>query len=245
MADTLAGRQLTAQHRRWQLELRAATLDELVEVWPLFDLADIDGTWPALESALLTLIRSRRRESVDVAGNYYRALRAAEGVPGQLQPVAPVSPAPALERATLRLLGPIAAKRAIAARRPKVAADTLTRLSGSVGRQVLDGGRRTLTETMRRDPAARGYRRITDSSPCDFCRDLADEGIVGDSVDFRAHDHCGCAQEPAFDAAPAPGSTQQFDSFLDDLNANVAARRGTSSGAAESVGADGFLYLNR
>lgn len=232
MAETLAGRELTAQHRRRQLELRAATLNELVELFPLLDFDDLDGTWPALESGLLTLIRSRRRDSVDLAGNYYRALRVAEGVAGDPQPVTPTSPPPALERATLRLLGPIAAKRAIAARRQNVVGDTLTRLSGSVGRQVLDGGRRSIVETIRRDPAARGYRRVTDSSPCRFCDQLAKQGVVGEAVDFAAHDHCGCSQEPAFE----PGSTQPFRSFLDDFEADVGRRRGTS--IADQVSGD-------
>lgn len=198
MARTAAGAELTQLHRRRQLELRAGVIAGVVALWPAFDLDDIDGSWPTLEAGLLELIRARRRRSADLSIAYYRALRLVEGVPGDVQPVVADPPPAELERATLRLLGPIAAKKAIARRRPRVAEDTLTRLAGSTARQVLDGGRRSLTETLKADKAATGWRRITDSSPCKFCASIADQGVVGADVDFAAHDHCGCTAEPAF-----------------------------------------------
>ena len=198
MARTQAGAQLTQLHRRRQLALRAATLRDLVSLWPIFRLDDIDGTWPALESALFTLIMSRYRDSAGLAANYYRAFRDVEGIPGRAQPVLAEAPDPVLVRATLTILGPIQAKKNIAAKRPKVAETTFARLSGSVGRQVMQGGRDTLQRTLRADPQARGWRRITDSSPCQFCAGIARQGVVGDDVDFKAHDHCGCTQEPAY-----------------------------------------------
>lgn len=238
MASNRAGVQLTELHRRRQLQLRAVVVAGVLELWPAFDLADIDGSWPPLEAGLLTLLRARRRESSELAANYYRALRMIEGVPGEPPTVQAEAPAPPLERATLRLLGPIAAKKAIARKNPRVAADTLTRLTGSVARQVLDGGRRTITATVRADRAATGWRRITDSSPCDFCASIARQGVVGTDVDFAAHDHCGCSSEPVF------GSTAPFTSFLDDFEADVARRSatGVSNGIDDLVdGNRGFL----
>lgn len=197
----------------------------------MFDLADIDGSWPAVESALLELIRGRRRDSEQLAAGYYRALRMIEGVPGEVQVRTAQPPAEDLERATLRILGPIAAKKAIAARRRSVAEDTLTRLSGTVGRQVLAGGRGTITATARADRAVAGWRRITDSSPCRFCEAIARQGVIGVNVDFAAHDHCGCSSEPVF------GSTAPFTSFLSDFEADVARRSatGVSDGVADLV----------
>lgn len=198
MARTAAGTELTRLHRRRQLELRAGTIAGVLALWPAFDLEDIDGSWPTLEAGLLELIRARRRQSADLSIAYYRALRLVEGVAGDTPAVVADPPPAELERATLRLLGPIAAKKAIARRRPRVADDTLTRLAGSAGRLVLDGGRRSLSETLRADRRAAGWRRITDSSPCTFCSSIAEQGVVGADVDFAAHDHCGCTAEPAF-----------------------------------------------
>lgn len=198
MATTLAGSQLTQLHRQRQLGLRAASLRDLLTLWPMFDIEDIDGTWPPLESALLTLIFARHRDSAVLAANYYRAFRLTEGATGTVEPRLADPPNRLLTTATLRLLGPIQAKKNIAARRPRVAETTLTRLTGTVGRQILEGGRKTVTESVKADPQAKGMRRVTSSSPCDFCADLASKDITGADVDFAAHDHCGCSQEPAF-----------------------------------------------
>lgn len=198
MAATAAGQLLTEQHRRQQLGIRAATLRQLLIIWPAFTLDDIDGSWPSVEASLLALIAARRRQSTDVAANYFRTFRAVERVPGEATPRRAPEPDRTLLVATLRLMGPIGTKKSISAGVTNPAARTLTRLSGSVARQVLNGGRDTLTESARADPAANGWQRITSSSPCKFCADIADQGVVGLDVDFPAHDHCACTQEVAY-----------------------------------------------
>lgn len=198
MAATNVGRQLTELQRRRQLQVRARTVADLMVLWPAFDLADIDGTWGPLEAGLVTLILARRRESSAVASDYYRTFRSVEGVPGRPQVRLADVPDRELMVATLRIVGPIGAKKQIARGVRSVDADTLTRVAGSVTRQVLDGGRQTLTESLRQDRRGRGWRRVTDSDPCAFCAGIADKGVVGDNVAFAAHDHCGCTAEPAF-----------------------------------------------
>jgi len=200
MAATSIGRQLTELQRRRQLAVRAQTIKDLMALWPAFDLADIDGTWPPLEAGLVTLILARRRDSSAVASDYYRAFRSVEGMPGQAQIRRAAEPDQTLLRATLRILGPIGAKKQIARGARDVAGTTLTRVSGSVTRQVLEAGRETLTGTLRDDPRARGWRRITDSDPCEFCDGIAAEGVRAktSAAGFEAHDHCGCTAEPAF-----------------------------------------------
>lgn len=198
MASTRAGDLLTQAHRRSQLGIRAATLAEILAIWPAFSIDDIDGSWPAVEAALLALITGRRRQSSETAANYYRAFRRVEGVPGTATPRIADDPPRLLMAATLRLLGPIQAKKNIAAGVPNPADRTLTRLSGSVTRQVLDGSRQTLQQTAKADPQAQGWRRVTSGRACDFCAAIAAEGVVGTDVDFQAHDHCSCTQEVAY-----------------------------------------------
>jgi hypothetical protein len=198
LARTAAGAELTRLHRQRQLALRAATLRDLLAVWPAFDIDDIDGSWPALEAALVTLVNARHRDSSGLAAAYYRTFRQAEGVPGRFTPKLAEPPNPTLLRATLNILGPIATKKAIARGQRKPAEVMLTRLSGSVSRQVLDGSRRTLQESTKADPRAQGWRRITSGNACSFCAAIAAEGVIGSEVDFAAHDHCSCTQEVAY-----------------------------------------------
>jgi hypothetical protein len=179
------------------LALRAATLRDLVALWPMFDLADIDRSWRSLEAALVTLTRSRRRDSAGLAAGYYSAFRLVEGVSGRADPRVAADPPADLMRATLRIVGPILAKKAITARRPDVAETTLARLAGSVGRQVLNGGRETLVASVRSDRRARGWRRVTSGNPCDFCAGLAGE-VAGKGGGFPAHDSCACSAEPVY-----------------------------------------------
>lgn len=233
MPDTRAGRLLTEAHRRSQLKVRAATLRDLLAIWPAFSMDDIDGSWPPVEAGLVALIGSRRRQSSDLAANYFRAFRTAEKVPGNATPHLADEPNPTLLLATLRLIGPIMAKKNIAAAVPKPAERTLTRLTGSVSRQVLDGGRQTLTQSIKADPAARGYRRVTGGRACSFCTELAAQELIGDSVDFQAHDHCSCTQEPVYG-----GTVDQFNSFLSGFEQQVAdiSARGSDLDVSQTAG---------
>ena len=198
MAETALGVQLTQLHRRRQLALRAATLRDLLALWPTFDIDDIDGSWPVLEAALLTLINARHRDSSGLAANYYRSFRDIEGVEGRFEPRLAEPPNPTLVRATLAIVGPILTKKAIARGQRQPAETMLTRLSGSVSRQVLNGGRSTLVANIAADRQATGWRRITDGNPCSFCAQLAGAVVSADKREFNAHDHCGCSAEPAF-----------------------------------------------
>ena len=122
----------------------------------------------------------------------------AEGVEGDFAPRIAEPPNPTLSRATLNIVGPIQAKKNIAVGRRNVADTTLTRLAGTVTRQVLDGGRQTLLGSVAVDRRAKGWRRITDGHPCSFCATIAGAVVTDAKRDFRAHDHCGCSAEPNF-----------------------------------------------
>lgn len=167
-------------------------------IWPAVNFDDLDGSWPTVQAALATLVLARRTDSSGLASDYYRSFRTAEGVPGRPEPRRAPPPDRTLLAATLALLGPIQAKKNIALNRPDEPARMLVRVSGSVTRQVLDGGRQTLAESVKVDRRARGWRRVTDASPCDFCAGIAAEGIHSEGGGFPAHDHCGCTAEPAF-----------------------------------------------
>jgi hypothetical protein len=63
--------------------------------------------------------------------------------------------------------------------------------------------RDTILENTRRDPSAVGWRRVTRSNSCKFCRMLADRGAVylDTTVRFAAHGSCKCTAQPVFSSS--------------------------------------------
>lgn len=219
MASTAEATNLTEQHRRRQLALRAATIRDLLTIWQAFSVENMAATWPAVETALVALIQARWAVSAGMAAAYYGEFRAAEGFTDPFVPrVAPVPSA--LEVAVpLRIAGPRSAGKLIALARPDAAAVTLTNVAGEVSRQTLNGGRATILDTIDADPVALGYARVTDGDPCAFCAMLASRGFVYKSkqtatVDRsgqKYHKKCACGAEPTFDRGSAlPGKAQEF-----------------------------------
>jgi hypothetical protein len=86
MAATLAGAQLTAEHRSAQLALRAVTVRQVLQVWPAFDPEHIGRSWPPVEKALLAVIGQRRADSASLAAGYFEAFRATERIGGTATP---------------------------------------------------------------------------------------------------------------------------------------------------------------
>lgn len=192
------------QHRRLQLALRATTLRQLLAIWPAFDIEDIDGSWPALQESLTSLIWLRNRDSATLSALFYRDARLLAGIRGSAPIVEPSPPALVQIDTSLTHVGPVGAKRLIALggrTRADVSKLTLVKVAGVIGRLVLNGGRETITQTIQADRRARGYERVTSGAGCDFCEMLADRGAVYDeeSADFEAHDHCSCSAVPIFD----------------------------------------------
>ena len=199
MATSRAGDLLTELHRRETLALRAVTLRELLAMWPLFDLADIDASWARLSPAILALVRSRHDLAAQRAAVFYETFRRAEDVPG--------SPTPRLARlderkavANLSLVGPIWTKTSIARGLADPLGTAFVRVSGEVSRMVLNGDRDTIVESVAADEQALGYRRISDGDPCPFCAMLVARGGVytETSAGFQAHSHCGCGSRPVY-----------------------------------------------
>jgi hypothetical protein len=194
-------RSLTEKHRRAQLVLRAATLQDLLKLWPAFDINRIAQTWPAFEEAALLLVQARARTSTGLASTYYRGLREVIGVTGKATPKL-ITPRVDDVVAGLRIVGPINAGKQLALGRMAsvVAQNTLVNLSGETTRHVLNAGRKTVEASVMADRQAIGWRRVTSGSACEFCAMLASRGTVykSETIDFSAHRHCACFPEPSF-----------------------------------------------
>lgn len=196
----LSTRQLTQVHRRQQLTLRQATLAEMARLWPALDWARLDATYPAFAAEVTGLVVKNRRTSAGLAAAYLRAYRVASGLDGDVRIVIPQTVNLAQLDASLHATAVGTAKKAAAR---SLAADVamsnaLTLASGAMSRLVLNAGRETVTETIRSDDQARGWRRVLGGGGCDFCRQLAGRVYPRDNADFEAHGKCGCTSEPVY-----------------------------------------------
>lgn len=235
MARTEAGRLLTEQHRQSQLQVRARALRDYLRLWPVWQ--GDDESFAQMAAATVVLVRAYNSLSANLSGSYFQSFRLAEHVSGE---------------AAIRLAGPVDADKVIAGltatgrnavsdalhagRSPEDAQSAaLTRTSGSVTRQVLSGGRETILRSVAEDKEALGCGRVTDGDPCAFCALLASRGPVykDDTVDFQAHDECGCTSEPFYPGSEWPGRAREFHDLYNEatLEADEAGelRRGTSN----------------
>jgi hypothetical protein len=225
MATTEQGALLTEAHRRLQARLRGVTAAEVAAIMPMIEFSNITGTWPAVEAAMVRLIERNRRLSSKLSLDYYRNFRVAEGITGRFSPI-PASPVEVdkLVR-NLRITGPGRAGELFRTNRIDIADRTFASLEGEVSRNVLNGGRDAIVNTIQADKKCIGWSRVTDGNPCGFCAMLASRGPVykakGDALagpafservnDFRAHAHCACTAEPVYSTDTEwPGRSKEF-----------------------------------
>jgi len=188
---------LTEAHRLAQLRLGARTISQLRAVWNLLDPEDLDGTFAEWVSAVQPIVDAGRAASSRLAGAYFNALRTLElGEPGDVIPAGPLDPRTLIT--SMLVTGPVS----IRANRGRLTlTETLdiaaARTSGAAMRHALNGGRETLTGSVRADRRAVGYQRVASGNACDFCAERAGATFAEDEV-FEAHDRCGCAAVPLF-----------------------------------------------
>lgn len=197
-----------AAARAAQLVLRAALLRDVVRLWPLLDRKQLAQTFPGWLRAMQLLVTSYHGQSAQAAAVFYRTARAAalqSPTPADLIKLA-AAPDPEWMAKAFGFSGPGMMGKDTA--RPGSALSTTL---GTAARIALDGGRATMTGTAHADPAAVGYFRLTDGSPCAFCAMLAGRGVVYKEHSFDAsdrkftgggadkvHNLCGCTLAPAF-----------------------------------------------
>jgi hypothetical protein len=141
------------------------------------------------------------------------------GVPlGDIVDYAPVMAEPTPERISTSLLvtGPIKAKALMAGgmRRTQAVQQAASTMAGAGYRQAINGGRDTISDTVRADPRAAGWQRVASPLCCAFCAMLASRGPVyqsEESASFEPHDLCNCAPEVVYSRdTPWTPQAQQF-----------------------------------
>lgn len=194
---------------------------DLSSAWQAtFDPSDVRRSWAAFHREAMPVIADAHGRSSALAQQYFNSFREASGVPGRA--VASTARPLDVERArrALEYSSKITTLRGIAAgKTPTQATNTaLTRTLGTSTRLASEGGRQTLINTVRDDPQASGWQRITGDNPCEFCAMLSARGGVysRDGADFEAHDHCGCEVEPVYGRRQLDERQQEFKRLYDE-----------------------------
>jgi hypothetical protein len=192
---------LAFQHRSRQLAVRASVLQVLMRLWRTIDVTRLADTVQPFADAASVVVGEGFTRSARTAAAFYLTSRP-RGI--TRLDIPEVFPAPSeLNAARLRgagLSGIVNGRRAGFSIQA-AAQNGFVKVAGTASGLVLSGGRETMLQTARHDPAASGrWQRIAGPNSCPFCQMLADRGPVfsDDTADFSAHDHCGCAAEPEF-----------------------------------------------
>jgi hypothetical protein len=213
--------------RQMQLQARAKLLRDVATSWAALDFARISATWPGWVRLMTALLGRYHGQSAQQAALHYLAARqAATGVVGGFTPVLAPSPSPLWIERALGYAAPGTFERQTKAGASPDAASrsALTQVLGTSSRIALDGSRTTVGESVKADDKAVGWYRVTDGDPCAFCALMASRGVVYKSttVDFKAHNDCGCTSAPAFDREqPLPDLSREADRIYRSGNASL------------------------
>jgi hypothetical protein len=197
VANTAAGRALTALHYRQQAELRAQAVRDAYRLWhSLPGLSKTD--WERMVSLAVPIVQTRYGQSAAIAQRYFSALASLETGRFARPAEAPPLETPQIERslAATGLVGVIVAKSAGLSTQAAMQRG-FVRFSGGLSRLALLGGRTAIVTSVATSTRAVGWRRVTSGDPCAFCAELAGEP-AGAQSDPAFHDHCSCSLEPAF-----------------------------------------------
>lgn len=202
------------QHQAGQAALVSLVPAAVVAAWPLLDPHNLSGTTEALSAAVQAIVHRYGQASAAAALDFYRQQRSLAGVKGR-GPALTVPRAPSLDTVTGNVRWAVSGLYG-AVDDAKIQ-DAQDAVAGSAQRLVLDQSRETLMDAAIKDPAAKGFARVTSPGACAFCTMLALRAGAGflyrtkESAGFRAHAPgpnggglCRCSVEPVFNAYEPP-----------------------------------------
>jgi len=233
MARTRQGATLTEAHRAAQLAARAGSLRELIRLWAVVDPTNLSRTIDTFARAAAILAGDGEFRSAEISARYYPLFRRVEiGAAGSVvRPAARTSvDILASEIRGAALSGIIDARRG-GLSVPAASQRGLVRVAGTLGKLILNGGRRTIIDAIHADPKALGYARVTSGDPCAFCRMLAGRGPVyktEKSANFEPHGSCGCVGEPVYPGSKPVGDAAKYAAEYAEAQ-RVARQDGTAS----------------
>jgi hypothetical protein len=215
----------------------AATTLDLIELWPLLDPDDLDGSFSRYATGAQLAAAAHTPKVLAATDDFFADLREIADVPGAVPTGAGL-----VERALadliqyLYLSGPAAIKTALSKGYTLERALELALVlsSGALQKWVIDAGRGRMMDLVRTDQTALGWARASASKkPCAWCRMLISRGAEFKysadfayrseaTAGFSAHRHCRCFAVPIWKMTDAQSAqaADYYDEYRgQDLNA--------------------------
>ncbi|MEU6990397.1 hypothetical protein ABZ953_07000 [Streptomyces sp. NPDC046465] len=222
MASTTSdGTVSVVRWRRAQVGLSAMLLRDLRGLRRLINPDRLQTTVPVWIEAVAALVARYSQVAATLSADFYDGERDAAGVPGTF--TVPLADGPPDEQTSKSLrwatkdLWPREEGRASVAQLEPMDVRleaAMSKADGAVDRLVLNAGRNTVTEAVRRDGGAIAYARAAALGCCSFCALMssrgaiykdrgavgedANERFVGDDSVIKYHNYCRCQPLPVF-----------------------------------------------
>lgn len=210
-ADALV--RLSILHAQQQVGKVATTQTALRSLWSqVLDPSDIAGSYSRFTLGASYLIQQARRDAMPVASGYYRDSQEIAGF--ATRPRALTTPqSMQADITSLYVTGFITIQKQIkdgASQDFAIGAGQAAMLRAAQ-RRILDAPRQSIIARAQEEDETVGWSRVSDGHPCYFCAMLVSRGPVysAQTVDFRAHDGCGCGSKMVFANDPSRGWTDQ------------------------------------
>lgn len=199
---------------------RALVVRDLEAFFAGLDLNRPEAARDELLEFVPILVAQYGEQAASFAADWYDEVRLGEGIGGRFRAAVQDSP---YEDATEGLV-----RRAAAGLFTESPAAALATLVATTPKYVLAAGRQTITTATARDPRASGWRRVTRSGTCRFCRMLAQRGAVykESTAFFASHDDCNCAAVPSWDPDAPEVDVFAYEASARTSQMRMAAERG-------------------
>jgi hypothetical protein len=245
----MTAREIAADHHTDRARLAAAATSAAREAWRGTDPAQVRDDWPTQAARLATIVAGAQLAVARQADSYVREVLDEQDVSatarGRIVPEALAGIASDGRDLVGLLIQPAVAVTALLDSEQSLQdafATGLAALEMMVRTQVADAGRAADSVATVVRPAAAGYTRITDGSPCSQCAILAGRWYRW-NAGFERHPSCGCQHVPT-GSAPR-GLTSNPMTYFRSLSAEEQDKTfGQAAAQAIRDGADISQVVN-
>ena len=249
MPLTAEGKKLARNYRTQALAVRARSMQEIMDLFPLLNLEDLDKTQTRWLRANMSAIDRGRLSAATLAARFSRRFAAVETGQALGPALTPITAQDRRKLARSLLYVPTRVKMGMTrGETVQQAGNVALSLSVSKAATAVSAAETdTLASivqgtnpTMSAQQYPRGWRRVASADACDFCTMLASRGAVysATTVDFymAKHQTCACTVECIYRQGPL---TQATAAAMEASRARALANRsprsaGPGRSAAES-----------
>lgn len=213
-ADALV--RVSVYHTQQQVSKVAKTQADLRALWNrVLDPSDIAGSYTRFAVGASAFVQQARADAMPVATRFYRDSQEIAGWTRREDNNRPITTVQSLEAdiTSLYVTGFVTIQKQLNAGASVDYAERTGQAAmlRAAQRRILDAPRQGIIDRSVQDDAAVGWARVGDGNPCYFCAMLISRGPVYSerTVNFRAHDGCGCGAKMCFRNDPSRGWTDQ------------------------------------